>query len=140
MFNTCMCCGYGARLHSGQNFFQSPLSKFSGSTPGKDFMFDPPYHYHHYENSFCFALCFNRPFCDPPPPPVPVRISSELPWCGYGYSTYFLRTTQYGVKFILCDSLHSASYRSEQLHIVQTLLHILQMVSTVEQGVQGLGV
>ena len=30
-------------------------------------------------------------------------------------------------------------YRTEQLHIVETLLHILQMVSTVEKGVQGLG-
>lgn len=37
---------------------------------------------------------------------------------------------------ILCMSTF---HRSEQLHIVETLLHILQMVSTVEQGVQGLG-
>lgn len=29
--------------------------------------------------------------------------------------------------------------RSDQLAIVETLLHILQMISTVEKGVQGLG-
>ena len=28
-----MCCGYGARLHSHENVFQSPLSELSGSAP-----------------------------------------------------------------------------------------------------------
>ena len=29
-----MCCGYGVWLQSRQNFFRSPLSEFSESTPG----------------------------------------------------------------------------------------------------------
>lgn len=38
----------------------------------------------------------------------------------------------------VCEAMKQMHMRSEQLHIVETLLHILQMVSTVEQGVQGL--
>ncbi|KAM7431183.1 Protein saal1 [Porites harrisoni] len=38
----------------------------------------------------------------------------------------------------VCEAMKQMHMRSEQLHIVETLLHILQMISTVEQGVQGL--
>lgn len=38
----------------------------------------------------------------------------------------------------VCEAMKQMHMRSEQLHIVETLLHILQMVSTVEQGVRGL--
>lgn len=38
----------------------------------------------------------------------------------------------------VCEAMKQMHVRSEQLHIVETLLHILQMVSTVEQGVRGL--
>lgn len=38
----------------------------------------------------------------------------------------------------VCEAMKQMHMRSEQLHIVETLLHILQMVSTIEQGVQGL--
>lgn len=38
----------------------------------------------------------------------------------------------------ICEAMKQMHMRTEQLHIVETLLHILQMVSTVEKGVQGL--
>ncbi|KAL9955157.1 hypothetical protein ACROYT_G036443 [Oculina patagonica] len=38
----------------------------------------------------------------------------------------------------VCEAMKQMHMRSEQLHIVETLFHILQMVSTVEQGVRGL--
>ena len=55
-----------------------------------------------------------------------------------GFFSVTLHCVNCEITFVLILCM-STFHRSEQLHIVETLLHILQMVSTVEQGVQGLG-
>ena len=75
--------------------------------------------------------------------PFSSRISSEFPEYSMGviFDGFFsvtLHCVNCEITFVLILCM-STLHRSEQLHIVETLLHILQMVSTVEQGVQGLG-
>ena len=68
----------------------------------------------------------------------PVSFHSIVYGCDYRFFSVTLHCVNCEITFVLILCM-STFHRSEQLHIVETLLHILQMVSTVEQGVQGLG-